>query len=204
MTNKPTMIFMNKLKFVIAALFVVMGVQSSFAQAQVGLGIKAGLNFANVNATSPSATFGSRTGYHAGAFLKIKLTKLAIQPEVLFSQQGTTVKTSAASVEQTLSYVNIPVMVKFYLVSGLYLEAGPQFGFLTSAIAAGIDTKSFYNSADTSIGLGAGFDIKKLNINARYNIGLSEINKTVSASSPSAKNQVFQLSLGYQIFKIGK
>ena len=147
------------MKWAIAMLFVVIGVQASFSQAEVGLGLKAGLNLANVNATSPLTTFDSRTGYHAGAFLKVKLTKLAIQPEVLFSQQGT-VKTTTASVEQTLSYVNIPIMLKFYLISGLNLQAGPQFGFLTSAVESGVDVKSLYNSSDISIGLGAGFDIK--------------------------------------------
>lgn len=185
-------------------LFVVIGVQESFSQAEVGLGLKAGVNLANVNATSASETFNSRTGYHAGAFLKVKLTKLAIQPEILFSQQGTTVKTTTASVERTLSYVNIPIMLKFYLISGLNLQAGPQFGFLTSAVTSGVDVKSLYNSSDISIALGAGFDIKKLSIDARYNLGVSEVNSSVTAASPSAKNQVFQLSLGYTIFKIGK
>ncbi len=195
---------MKIMKWAIAMLFVVIGVQASFSQAEVGLGLKAGLNLANLNATSASATFDSRTGYHAGVFLKVKLTKLAIQPEILFSQQGTTVKTTTASVEQTLSYVNIPIMLKFYLVGGLHLQAGPQFGFLTSAVASGVDVKSFYNSSDISIGLGAGFDIKKLSIDARYNLGVSEVNNNVTAISPSAKNQVFQISLGYTIFKIGK
>jgi hypothetical protein len=199
---------MNKLKLGIAALFVVASVQAAFSQASVSLGIKGGLNFANVNSTSVGAAFDSRTGYHAGAFVSIKMTKIAIQPEVIFSQQGSTVKISGTSFDSNFSYVNIPVMLKFYVVSGLNLQVGPQFGFLTSSTGPDpsgsgtlVDYKNYLKSSDISVGLGAGFDISKFSIDARYNLGISEINDNASISA--AKNQVFQLSLGFKLFEFG-
>jgi len=183
-------------------------VSGALAQASVSLGLKGGLNFANLNTTSVGAAFDSRTGYHAGAFLNVKLTKIAIQPEVIFSQQGSTVNISGTNIESNFSYVNIPILLKFYLIGGLNLQAGPQFGFLTSATGpdplnptTSADIKSYLKSSDLSIGLGAGFDIKKLVIDVRYNLGVSEIND--SAALSATKNQVFQLSLGFKLFKFG-
>ncbi len=200
---------MNKIKLSISALLVILSVETAMAQASVSLGLKGGLNFANVNTSSVTAAYESRAGYHLGAFLTAKFTKLAIQPEIIFSQQGSKIVVSGTSFDSNFSYVNIPVMLKFYLVSGLNLQAGPQFGFLTSAtgpdpagIASGtVDIKSYLKSTDFSIGLGAGFDIKKFSIDARYNLGISEINDAVGLAA--AKNQVFQVSLGFKLFKFG-
>lgn len=168
---------------------------AAFAQASVALGLKGGLNFANVNTTSVGAAYNSRTGYHAGAFVNIKLTKLAIQPEFIYSVQGG----DAAAGNLEFGYINIPILLKFYLIGGLNLQAGPQFGFLSSATSGGVDVKSLYESSETSVALGAGFDISKFVIDARYNLGLSDVDKT----SAEAKNQVFQLSVGFKLFKFG-
>ncbi|MBL7846370.1 MAG: PorT family protein [Cyclobacteriaceae bacterium] len=186
---------MNKLKLGLLILLFGAGMGTAFAQASVSLGIKGGLNFANVNTTSVGAAYNSRTGYHAGAFVNIKLTKLAIQPEVIYSVQGA----DAASGNVELGYVNIPILLKFYLIGGLNLQAGPQFGFLTSATSGGTDIKSLLESSDTSVALGAGFDISKFVIDARYNLGLSDVDKATT----EAKNQVFQLSVGFKLFKFG-
>ncbi len=192
---------MNKIKLTISALLVVLSVGAAMAQASVSLGLKGGLNFANVNASSVGAAYDSRTGYHLGAFLNAKFTKFAIQPEIIYSRQGSSVSFSGSTTNYELDYINIPILLKFYLVAGLNLQAGPQFGFLTSAVAGGVDVKNQFKTSDTSIALGAGFDISKFCIDARYNLGLSEIND--GAASSAAKNQVFQLSIGYKFFKLG-
>ncbi len=196
-------------RVIFAVLFVTLTSAAAFAQASVALGIKGGLNFANINATSVGAAYSSRTGYHAGAFVKIKLTKLAIQPEVIYSVQGSDISTATSSQALDLAYVNIPVMLKFYLIGGLNLQAGPQFGFLASAngpdptgtVTGSVDLKSYLKSTDFSIGLGAGFDISRFTIDARYNLGISEIND--NAALGATKNQAFQLSLGFKLFDFG-
>jgi len=72
----------------------------------------------------------------------------------------------------------------------------------------------FVKSSDVSLGLGLGWDLPfGLNLTARYNMGLSDINKQSGVNSPliqsslgtkEAKNQVFQFSVGYRLFKLGK
>ncbi len=192
----------------VAALFAM---QTVYGQAAVSLGLKGGLNFANVNTSSLTAAYDSRTGYHFGAFVGIKLAKFAIQPELIYSQQGSTVKISTTSYDANFSYLNIPVIFKLYLVGGLNLQVGPQFGFLMSATGpttsggSGIttgDIKSNFASSDISIGMGAGIDLPmKLSIDARYNLGVSDINNVSNQSA--VKNQVIQLSLGYKLFNFG-
>lgn len=184
-------------KITIAFLLVMITAAGAFAQASVSLGLKGGLNFAKVDVSSAGAAYNSRTGYHVGAFANFKFTKLAIQPELIYSVQGADASTGTYD----LGYFNIPILLKFYLIGGLNLQAGPQFGFLTSATAGGVDIKNQLKSSDTSLALGAGFDISKFVIDARYNLGLSEIND--AAGSAAAKNQVFQLSVGFKIFKLG-
>jgi len=104
--------------------------------------------------------------------------------------------------------MNIPVILKLYLIGGLNLQAGPQFGFVMSAEQENPltgnfeDIKDDLKSSDISAGLGLGFDAPfGLTIDARYNLGLSEIN---DAQAQAIKNQVFQLSLGFKLIKLGK
>jgi hypothetical protein len=197
---------------VIAALMIVS--VAAFSQMQLAVGIKAGPNFANINTdASAGENYKNRTGFHGGAFALFKFTKIGIQPEILFSQQGTTVEISSQDLKQNISYMNIPVMLKLYTVAGINLQAGPQFGFVTKAEGEFIDLqtgrkstediKNELKGSDLSLALGAGWDLPfGLTIDARYNLGLSKIND--SPQSEDAKNQVFQVSVGFKLIKLGK
>lgn len=204
---------MKKLFVFLFALCAIAFVNKANAQAQFALGIKAGPNFAKVDVNDPDATWKGRTGFHGGAFALIKLTKIGIQPELLFSQQGSKVKFNSQDYDANFSYVNIPVILKLYTVAGINLQAGPQFGFLTTAESDynpltnqpqnGADLKSAYKKSDLSFAIGAGWDLPfGLTLDARYNLGLSKIEDNPSIEA--TKNQVFQVSLGYKLIKIGK
>ena len=94
---------------------------------------------------------------------------------------------------------------KIYFQGGLNLQAGPQFGVLTTADdESGNDLKDFYKGSDLSAALGAGWDAPfGLQFSARYVFGLSDINDT-SLSSAEFKNKTFQIAVGYSLFKLGK
>jgi hypothetical protein len=184
------------------------------SQVQFALGVKAGPNFANIDTKAGlGENYKSRTGFHGGAFALIKLTKIGIQPEILFSQQGSTINFNSQDLNANYSYVNIPVILKLYLVGGLNLQAGPQFGFITKAeqefpdLQTGNitkeDIKDQLKGMDLSAALGLGWDLPfGLTIDARYNLGLSDISDF--EGSETAKNQVFQLSVGFKLIKFGK
>jgi hypothetical protein len=209
---------MKKIVFLFCAGLLFVSAQNAYSQAQLAIGLKAGPNFANIN-TDASATenYKSRTGFHGGAFVLIKVTKIGIQPEIIFSQQGSKVKIDNENFESNFSYVNIPIMIKLYTVAGINLQAGPQFGFITKAetpiedqLNPGsytvTDVKDKMKSSDVTAAFGLGWDLPfGLTIDARYNLGLSKIFKEApSQQTENAKNQVFQLSLGYKLIKLGK
>jgi hypothetical protein len=196
------------------SLLLLLSVAAS-AQVQFALGVKAGPNFANIDTKAdPGQTYKNRTGFHGGAFALFKLTKIGIQPELLFSQQGSKVEINGTDLESNFNYINVPIILKLYLAAGLNLQVGPQLGFVSKA-----EVESFVNGAsgsttktdvkdqlkgqDLSLALGAGWDLPfGLTLDARYNLGLSKVND--SAGSEAAKNQVFQVSLGYKFIKLGK
>jgi hypothetical protein len=193
---------MNKLRIILVTAFFLAIGEGAFAQAQVAIGLKGGLNFANLDVNSLEGTYKSRTGYHVGAFALFKLTKIGIQPELIFSQQGSEVKhPDFGSVESNFSYVNIPVILKLYTVAGINLQAGPQFGFLTSAEFGDQDIKDEIKGSDISVALGVGWDLPfGLTVDGRYNFGVSDVS---DASGTEIKNQVWQFSVGYKLFKFG-
>lgn len=177
--------------------------------AQTAFGIKAGLNLTNLNVDDPEASYDTRTGYHAGIFFREKFSKVAFQPEVLLFTQSTDVRSSIlGNFQDSFTYLSIPVMFKFYLVSGLNIHVGPQFGFLLdgerkfeSPIGQGSsDIKDYYKKSDVSASLGAGWDFPfGLNLDFRYNIGIQDIND--QANGAEARSRVFQLSLGWNFLQ---
>lgn len=195
--------------FITLLLFCALAYQSH-AQAQVSLGVKAGLNFAKLDVnSSASENYESRTGYHAGAFGLIKLAMIGIQPEVMFSRQGSKYEFNSQQLDANFDYINIPIIFKWYLAAGFNLQAGPQFGFLSKAevedavTSAMTDVKEFYKGSDTSMAVGIGWDLPLgITLDARYNFGLSDISD--NSFIPETKNQVFQLSVGYKLIKLGK
>lgn len=204
---------MKTIKIFMVVLASVIFINQAGAQAQFSLGIKAGANFSSINVKDPAATWDSKTGFHGGAFALIKITAFAVQPELIFSQQGSKVKINGQDFDANFSYLNVPVMAKFYLPLGLNFQLGPQFGFLTTAESdynpvtntpqSGTDLKEFYKNSDLSIGMGIGWDLPmRLSIDARYNLGIKEIEDDPSIEA--TKNQVFQISVGYKLIKFGK
>lgn len=192
------------MKKLIIVLALVAGSVGAYAQASVAIGIKGGVNFAKLDgSTTVQSNFNNRTGYHFGAFTLFKFSKIGIQPEVIFSQQGSKVKVNTGSFDGNFSYINIPVIVKLYTVAGINLQVGPQFGFLSRAEIDNTDVKDSFKKSDISLALGAGWDIPfGITIDARYNLGLSKIDD--DPAYQNIKNQVIQLSVGYKLFKLGK
>ena len=166
----------------------------SYTQAQeFDLGIKAGVNFSQLQDAANFET-DSRTGLVAGAFVGLKLNdRFAIQPEILYSQQGG----DSDFGDYHIDYVNIPVIFKIHLIGDvLNIQAGPQFGFVANddfPEFEGIESQVEAESFDMSAAVGAGLDLPfGLRVDARYNLGFTE-----TIENTDAKNGVFSLALGY-------
>lgn len=198
--------------------FMVVGIHQAYSQAQAAFGIKAGPNFSTIDTRSSAMeNYRNRKGFHGGAFVLVKVAKIGIQPEVIFSQQGSKVVINSRDFESNFSYVNIPIILKLYTVAGINLQAGPQFGFVTNAEAPVQDqlnpgsftmgdVNNKMKSSDVTVALGLGWDLPfGLTLDARYNLGVSSIyNRTSSPETENGKNQVIQVSLGYKLLRFGK
>ncbi len=219
--------------FVICALGV-----SSFSFAQlVEIGAKGGLNLSNLNLSPDGKLVGTNyhgaIGYHLGGYALIKLKKISLQPELLYSTQGqyfTTV--SYSNLKTTLNYINIPIMIKYYLTGSLHIQAGPQFSILASSkgdlnqIQGGNfagppvfnqNLSSYLKRTDFALAFGAGINLPvNLNLSIRYNIGITDINKNTGSQVPFpgdlqpsfstayTRNQVLQISIGYKLREFKK
>jgi len=200
---------------IILVVLILSGIAfQGFSQAQFALGLKGGLNLSKIDFQDNfNANVSNRTGFHAGAFALVKITSFGIQPEVLFSKQGSKFKVNTDSYEANFDYIAVPVMFKLYLPLGLNLQAGPQFSFLTvhdlKATVQGQSAQqvatNFKKKQDTSLALGAGWDLPfHLTIDARYVLGLSDMKFEASSTPVSFKNKVVMVSVGYKFIKLGK
>jgi Outer membrane protein beta-barrel domain len=214
----------------------------SFLSAQkVKFGAKASLNLSKFSISDPKINNFPDSkflvGFNIGGFVEIPLSdKFTLQPELLYSAQGGKLESNdifssgSYNDKETLktSYINIPLLAKYYATEKLFFVAGPQIGFLLNAnrsatsietrTSGGVtssitynypekDNKYFYNSIDFSLGLGGGyFFTENLFAEARYNIGLSNIHKQEDESNGRmlvkdelvVKSSSIQIAVGYR------
>ncbi|MGQ7946614.1 porin family protein [Flavobacterium sp. WC2509] len=182
-------------KILLLAVVTVLGFTNVNAQ-EIKFGAKGGLNFASISGDN---TGGSDvvTAFHFGVLSEIPISdKFSFQPELMYSGQGYSFNHNTIA----LSYLNIPLMGKYYLTKGFSVEAGPQIGFLLSAKNEKTDVKDSFKTFDFGVNFGLGYKLDNgLNFGVRYNLGLTDINDLPNSSSNN-KNGVFQISVGYFFF----
>lgn len=161
-------------------------------QAQgIDFGVKAGVNFANI---TDASGLSNRTGFVAGVFVGGKLNdNLGIQGDLLYSQQGAEFELGSFD----LDYVNVPIVVKYYLTEGFNIQAGPQFGVLINdevqTVIGEVINDIATNNFDVSGVVGVAYDLPMgLRVSGRYNFGLNDVPET-----GSGKNSVVTLAVGY-------
>jgi opacity protein-like surface antigen len=122
------------MKKVVALLIFFTAGSSLFAQSwsdKFQLGVKGGVNVSTVTGdgfTDPD----HRTSFYGGLLAEAPITEtFSLQPEVFYSRQGYDLNENndGADAEYQLDYIQVPVLLKVYLVDGLNIQAGPQFGF---------------------------------------------------------------------------
>ena len=188
---------MKKIIIFTSTFFLLLNAQAQEAH----FGIKAGLNASSLGYNNNS-DMQTKTGFNAGLLAHIHTSSemWAFQPELYYSQEGA--KSKSNSSESTdLGYLNLPVLIQYMFDNGFRVEAGPQVGFLMNAKAKAANTstdiKNNLKSAVFSVPLGLSYvTTSGLGIGARYNFGISNINK--STYGGTVHSNVFQLDVFYQ------
>ena len=164
------------------------------AQTGTGFGVKAGLNMSNF--TGDDVESDGATGFYVGALVDLPITEsFHIQPEVLYSMEG--------GDESSLSFLRIPIMAKYYVTSGLNIQAGPSIGF---KVAAEDDfTDEITKSTDIGLGFGLAYELPiGFFIDLRYTLGLSNIGDEEGlldwggTGDEEIKTTNFQIGVGYK------
>ncbi len=194
---------MKKLFF--AVLFTAIAMTSMNAQK---IGAKVGLNIATLSGDIENTKM--KMGLHIGAVAEFEITEqFTFQPELVFSMQGTKYDDGSSidglggldDPRLKLTYINVPLMAKYYVTESVNIQVGPQVGFLMSANSSGffgdddVDVKDNMNSLDYGVNFGAGYVMDfGLFIDARYNLGLAN---TRDSDNITIKNNVISVSVGY-------
>ena len=113
---------------------------------QPRFGIKGGVNLASleIDDDTPTTNFNtnSKTSFHVGVYANLPIGGMfKLQPELLYIGHGSKVSGTPLSGNQAqnmsyevdMDYIAVPVMVQLATPGGFFVEAGPQFSFLTTA-----------------------------------------------------------------------
>lgn len=173
------------------------------ATAQAQLGLRAGLGSANFSNKGSMRDYTSIIRPHLGAYYGIQATgKLTVEPGLFYSGKGfkTVPLGTTQEFQESLSYVDIPVLARYAVNEDFNVFAGPQAGFLLARTY----TKGSDKITDTApvggyeIGgvLGVGYQLTtEFNLQVSYDFGIAPF-KYFQAD---VNNSLLKLSIGYTL-----
>ncbi len=181
---------------------------SQLAQAQLDFGIKAGINY---NSDSFKAVKGeilqgsseSKTGYHAGIWLRLKLPVIGyyLRPELVYTALKSDVTVTANTTEvrpYDFQKIDIPVLFGKKFLKVAYAHIGPSFQYilngdldLKDALGEVVNSENFDTETTgftVGLQLGAGVELGDVGLDLRWERGFSdtesEIYNTVDNNDP--------------------
>lgn len=184
---------MRKFSFLVITAMLLVALPS---QAQFKWGLKAGLNVSDIS-TDLKETIDSYTGFQVGPITEftIPIIGLGFDAALLYSQRGF----KAEDKSNRLSYLEVPVNLKYKIqlipmLVGAYATAGPYLSYKLSGSNRAEDWKDY----QTGLNFGFGVDIvKKMQIGANYQLGLSKDKFKFNDQEYSAKNATWTISVAY-------
>ena len=198
------------MKRILLSFFTFLIFSGSYAQVHVGL--KAGLNLANVR-NEGQVNNKARIGFYAGGVLQSALAdNLFVQPELLYSVKGYRALATASTGEAlvSLNYIALPVLLNYQPTEKLSLLAGPEVGFLSSAKSRlegyTYNVSNSYRKIDLGMDLGLSYKLtNSIGADLRYNYGIKDLmhivytdqNGNINGQGKAGANQVLQLGLYY-------
>lgn len=201
------------MKKLLLSSFVMVLAVYSYGQGISG-GVKAGMNFANQKFTSQGVSLDTKAkpGIHGGVFVVAMINeKFGVQPEALFSVQGSRWDFSGDDSKFKFNYITVPVLLRYNITEMISIHAGPQIGFLMSAKLEDEDGDEEDIKDDikgTDFGAATGAEVilpMGLGFGARYVIGFTNnAEDNADLDDVEIKNRAFQLYAFYRLFGGGK
>jgi len=183
------------------------------------IGLKGGLNVSTLSiddAARPGLGAVRQRHFNAGANLQCGgIGRFTLQGEALYSRNGAKIQAEQGAADVQLDYLRVPVlfMARLSDMSRTHpiLYAGPQLAFETRCQVAGEGGSVACQSDELEVPLdthrvefglivGGGLEIPLsafvMQLDARYNLGLTNINGGTDAASASFKNRGWSFSVG--------
>ena len=164
---------MKRILIIVTSLLVLI---SASASAQTRWGVTAGMNFNTSKFTEVDVK--AKTGWSAGITCLVDLPfGFSLQPSLLYHQKGANL---TDEISQKMGFLELPVSVQWgpdLLIFRPFLDVTPYVGYALSsefkASAAGLNLigKGWAGKErlEYGLGLGAGINVWKLQLLARYN-----------------------------------
>jgi hypothetical protein len=187
---------------------------SSGAFAQFSWGLKAGASSNNFKLENPINVGAQQTieaakeaswGFHAGAFVRLSMLGIMIQPEVVFSMAENNIPVVDAGVEeirsQKFNKLDVPVLLGVKL-GPVRVMAGPAASVLLSKTSdLWEDAENCYKSATFGYQAGIGVDLlKKITLDVRYEGGLNNFGDEITIGTETftldGRNNAILISAG--------
>lgn len=193
---------MKKILLMAAIVLSSLGVKAQTEPGTFTLMPKVGLNIAKSGFDDTKMKAGAVAGVEA----EYRFSQLfGLSAGLLYSMQGD--KADKGDGKFKTEYINIPILAHIYVWKGLSINAGIQPGFMTKAKEdyddMSVDWKDACNTFDFSIPVGLSYELSNIVIDARYNIGVTDIlkNNTVEFDEVDydyGKNGVLSITVGYK------
>ncbi|WP_158858583.1 porin family protein [Lunatibacter salilacus] len=176
-------------------------------QAQIfTMGPKFGVSQGDVKVFEGFRGEDSKIGYHVGAFARINLPVVFIQPEVLYTNTGGSFSDNTFNYNVEFNRLDVPMMVGLKLGSVLRLQAGPVATYLLngkmSSNDGGTTSRLIPPKEEFTFGYqaGIGLDIGNLVLDFKYEGGMTNaINSYAAVPTDQRQNQLI-LSMGFRLF----
>ena len=177
--------------------------------AQLKIGLKAGINFANVT-NSAGINANNRTGYMIGGYISPTPRKLlGFRSEIILSRQGYDYKSSTNTGKVNLDYLLMPQLITLNFTKKVQLHFGSQLAFLLNAkVDSGGNSGGslFQYFKRFNYGLVGGGELSPIGglfFGARINVSLNNMNSESSGPNfipkVNVKNNVVQVYAGWRL-----
>ncbi len=177
-------------------------------QPKLGYGIKAGVNLARQSSPGNDADIIVKNilGINAGGYCNYFFDRhFAIQSELMVSGKGSNWKDYYNHMKDIITYIDLPLLIRYQPVKFLNIHAGPQASYRVNATQKDLnegvkaDINDYYKSFDFGMMLGVEVNLtSRINVTARYVHGLTAATTSVEYTEPWYNNY-FQFSVGFRL-----
>lgn len=171
------------------------------------IGAKAGINVNKIQGQSYKSGF--NYNYLLGGFMQFNFGRFGLQPEVNFVQSSSEFSKDANNVyndlflggsqkKAKLNYIKVPVLLNINVGKSKHvkLQVGPQFGgLLKQSVDSLKANNNLFKTSDLSMVGGVWFQVPFINLGARYELGLSNVNDV--DNKEKWKSQAFTIFVGF-------